>query len=316
MTQEMVRGLALSCTLNGKIVKLVYDGLNAGKNIKYGKLFVSLVDEGSFEKASDFIRKIQEEKAAFDWQLNLPADQEILVIHFSGFIMNDEILIVGAKSRDEMAKLFEELTQINDEQVNHLGLLMKNFSTNLDQNEYKDSNLYDEIGRLNNELTTAKRELTKKNIQLSKLNQEKNQFLGMAAHDLRNPLSVIMMYSDFIIEEAADDLGEEHQEFLQVIRSSSEFMLKLIDNLLDVSKIESGKLELELESTNIIKFIEHNLELNRVLADKKHIKIDFTYDDGLTSEIEIDRSKIDQVLNNLISNAIKFSEPYKNWMTF
>jgi signal transduction histidine kinase len=308
MATDTIEGLVLSCDLSGEIDKLVYDRLGRGKSPKAGQPFISLFDEGSVEKASDFFKKIHDTESALGWQLNVPAGVEIMVLHFSGFLLEGHILIVGAPSREGMVRCIEELSR-SSEQYNALQGLMKEINSHLKEHQTIDTSLYDEIGRLNNELTTAQRELTKKNFQLSKLNEQKNQFLGMAAHDLRNPLSIILMYSDFLIEEAAEVLDDEQKEFLQIIHSSSDFMLKLIDDLLDVSKIESGKLELELESTDIIDFIEHNLALNRVIANKKQISIDFTHKKHTKPLLMIDRAKIDQVLNNLISNALKFSSP-------
>ena len=160
----------------------------------------------------------------------------------------------------------------------------------------------------NNELSNLSRKLQKTNAELIKLNELKNQFLGMAAHDLRNPIGVILSYSDFLLEEAADVLKEEHAKFLAIIRKSSEFMLSLLDNLLDIAKIESGRLDLDLEPADLVALIQNNLMLNQSLADKKAIRIIFLSDAPLTTVL-IDRTKIEQVLNNLISNAVKFSLP-------
>ncbi|NYB52315.1 MAG: HAMP domain-containing histidine kinase [Methanobacteriaceae archaeon] len=306
MDIDDVDGIAFTCNLEGFITSFIYDGL--GLNfIKKGAKFVDIVDDGSASKALDFIQKIRKEKAAFDWELNLTLDKNLQTLYFSGFLVEKNILITAARTRDDLLVFLDEMYRINNEQTTALRKVMKECSYHIKEQEAMDRALLDEIGRLNNELTNAQRQLTKKNIQLAKLNQEKNQFLGMAAHDLRNPLSVIMMYSEFIIDEAGDDLSEEHQEFLQVIYSSSEFMLNLINELLDVSKIESGKLELELEPTNIIEFIKDNLSMNQVLAHKKDIIIDFSHDEGINDMVMIDRARISQVLNNLVSNAIKFS---------
>ncbi len=158
----------------------------------------------------------------------------------------------------------------------------------------------------NNELSNLSRELQKTNAELVKLNELKNQFLGMAAHDLRNPIGVILTYSDFLLEEAGDVLKEEHAQFLAIIRKSSEFMLSLLNDLLDVAKIESGRLDLDLEPADLVALIRNNVTLNQSLADKKSIRIIFRNDMPLPT-ILMDRTKIEQVLNNLISNAIKFS---------
>jgi len=171
----------------------------------------------------------------------------------------------------------------------------------------RDSALYDELSRLNNELVAMQRELAKKNVELEQLNALKNQFLGIAAHDLRNPLSVIMSYSEFLKEDAGAVLNDEQREFLDIIRASSRFMLNLVNNLLDVAQIEAGQLRLDLQPLDLVALIRHNIMLNRVLAAKKQIEIELM--DEPLPLLLLDASKIEQVLNNLLSNAIKFSPP-------
>ena len=168
--------------------------------------------------------------------------------------------------------------------------------------------LFDEISRINNELINIRRQLAKKNLELERLNEEKNRFLGMAAHDLRNPLNAILSFSDFLIDEASDKLEQEQVEFLQVIRSSSNFMVELVDDLLDVAKIESGKLHLDLQPVDIKAILEHSISLNRILAGRKHITFELVSQDQLPT-IMVDPVKIEQVFDNLLSNGVKYSQP-------
>jgi PAS domain S-box-containing protein len=155
----------------------------------------------------------------------------------------------------------------------------------------------------------ADEEIAQKNAELVELNNVKNQLLGMAAHDLRNPLSVVSIASAYLLDDASRHLPEARRNsFLRRINSSSKFMLKLIDDLLDVAKIEAGRLDLEPKEEDLRGLIEENLVLNRMLADKKDIRLDLTPECGLPP-LRFDRGKVEQVLNNLFSNAIKFSAP-------
>lgn len=154
-------------------------------------------------------------------------------------------------------------------------------------------------------------ELEKVNAELLKLNEKKNYFLGMAAHDLRNPLGNINLFSTFLLEEASDILDEGQIEYLNNIIYSSDYMLNLVNNLLDVSKIEAGKLILKITSFDIIEFIRKNIYLNRFIAKKKNINIIFE-PVLVTANVLADSHQIEQVLNNLLSNAIKFSEKGKD----
>jgi signal transduction histidine kinase len=140
-------------------------------------------------------------------------------------------------------------------------------------------------------------------------NERKNLFLGMAAHDLRNPLGVVISSSEMLHESALNILTPEQLEYLFWIKKSSEFALTLVNNLLDVAKIESGKLELEAESRNFIPIVSQGVLLNRNLAEAKHIRLDFNGDATLP-KMMVDAPKIEQVMNNLISNAIKYSHPH------
>jgi signal transduction histidine kinase/CheY-like chemotaxis protein len=139
-------------------------------------------------------------------------------------------------------------------------------------------------------------------------NERKNQFLGMAAHDLRNPLSVILGYGQLLQIGAVGILEEEQLEYLNQIHSSGQFILHLVNELLDIAKIESGHLVLELKQTHLVPTITKAISLNRFLAQSKQIGLNFDYDDNLP-EMTVDAPKIQQVLNNLISNAIKYSHP-------
>lgn len=97
-----------------------------------------------------------------------------------------------------------------------------------------------------------------------------------------------------------------HRKFLELIYSSAEFLLKLIEDLLDISKIESGKLSLNAEPTDFVELAKRNIQLNNTLAGKKNISIKLEYNTEPVI-LNIDRQKMEQVLNNLITNAVKFS---------
>ena len=169
--------------------------------------------------------------------------------------------------------------------------------------------LFDEMTRLNNELANLHRELAKRNTELERLNLLKNQFLGMAAHDLRNPLGVIMAYASFLQKEASSRLTPEEIEFVEVINRSSRFMLRLVEDFLDIAKIESGRLVLEKEPTDLARLIERSVRLNNVLAEAKGTRITYACAEEPLL-VSADGPKIEQVMNNLITNAVKFSPPH------
>ena len=110
-------------------------------------------------------------------------------------------------------------------------------------------------------LHDQQRELEIKNAELAKLNQEKNYFLGVASHDLRNPIGNIISLVNIIEDELGDTLSEEMHEMLQMMHDSGKDMLELLNNLLDVSKIESGKMNLNLKNESIAGIIQKSINL-------------------------------------------------------
>ncbi|RJR17903.1 MAG: sensor histidine kinase [Desulfobacteraceae bacterium] len=165
-----------------------------------------------------------------------------------------------------------------------------------------------EMIELNNQLSVLTRELQKKNHELEDLNRLKNQFLGMAAHDLRKPVSAILNYAEFLMDEARSLLNKEHFGFLKTIHDSTALMRDVIDDFLDISMIESGCFEIGLSFADIMEPVEKCVDLNRLSAQKKGIALIVISDDKIPA-LMMDSVKIEQVLNNLISNAIEHSPP-------
>jgi signal transduction histidine kinase len=163
-----------------------------------------------------------------------------------------------------------------------------------------------ELLHANQELNNLTRSLHKKNAQLASLNTIKNQFLGMAAHDLRRPISVILGYAEFLIEETREQLDKEHTGFLGRIKNSAVFMKRLVDDFLDVSVIESGRFELNITPANPSDILRKSLVLARIQAGKKEIGLNVNVASGLY-EVPLDADKIEQAMSNLLSNAIEHS---------
>lgn len=145
------------------------------------------------------------------------------------------------------------------------------------------------------------------NATLTHLNNEKNLFIGIAAHDIRNPISAIYSFSDLLLNEQTSKINAEESEIIQIIKSLSQNILDLIEQLLDVSKIESGQIAVQIVTQDYISFVKKNIYINQLLAKPKQISIQF---DTTNNQImaDFDAHYLSEVLNNLMSNAIKFSE--------
>lgn len=138
---------------------------------------------------------------------------------------------------------------------------------------------------------------------LKELNELKDQHLGIAAHDLRNPLSSIRGMSQMLVEMELDE--NTQTSFLQSIYRVSDQMLTLVDNLLDVAVIESGKFDLKITEENISRLVGERIELMAKNAEKKEIRLIADLQEVADSLFDADRMR--QVVDNLLSNAIKFS---------
>lgn len=147
-------------------------------------------------------------------------------------------------------------------------------------------------------------ELESNNKKLIAVNKLKNKFLGMAAHDLRNPLATIRGFSEILLDKQTL-ANQESREFLSIIHESSQHLLEMVNDLLDYSVIESGNLDLQLKMNSIKGLVENQIKMNQFLAERKNIQIDKSI--AQTPETVFDSRRIGQVLDNLLSNAIKFS---------
>jgi len=144
--------------------------------------------------------------------------------------------------------------------------------------------------------------------QLSNANSAKNRFLGMAAHDLRNPLAGIRGLSEFLLDKDLGELTTDQEDLVNNILTASQSMLQLVNELLDMATIESGELNIDRKDTDLIELIGKSIYFAKMTADKKGTTIDFN-PPSASSNLSIDPEKIKQVVDNLLSNAIKYSPP-------
>jgi two-component system, NtrC family, sensor kinase len=149
-------------------------------------------------------------------------------------------------------------------------------------------------------------EIEDKSRQLEVASQHKSEFLANMSHELRTPLNAIIGFSEVLSERMFGELNEKQEEYLKDIYASGTHLLSLINDILDLSKIEAGRMELELTDFDLPQAIENALTLVRERAGRRGIALAHTMDERL-GEIRGDERKIKQVLLNLLSNAIKFT---------
>ena len=148
----------------------------------------------------------------------------------------------------------------------------------------------------------------KQNEELTELGNLKNYFVGITAHDLRNPLSIIELSSSVLLDSGRQNLTPEQLSLAEMIYKKSLYMMKLIEDYLDVTKIEAGYLEINKSYNDYAAFIEEIVSIDEVLANKKNIHIHIAKETDIPM-FSFDRNKINQVVNNLLFNALHYSNP-------
>ena len=154
----------------------------------------------------------------------------------------------------------------------------------------------------------SQRELAQAYDRLMEVDQLKSKFLSTVSHELRTPLNTIILLSHVLTSEAGGARPSERRERdLQIIGQSATALLHMINNLLDLARIEGGQAEVVLEPVELRKFLEETIEIVAPQAERKALPLRFALSPGLPEYVRLDRDKTRQVLLNLLSNAIKFT---------
>lgn len=144
---------------------------------------------------------------------------------------------------------------------------------------------------------------------LSELNELKNRYIGIVAHDLRTPLSTMVGYIELMAEGLMGTMTDKQKEALKVMQHSCTNMLSLINDILDISVIESGNLRLDKHSASLPDFFEQCRAMNEIIVSAKSMNLNFVIEPNLPT-VSMDEERMTQVMNNLLSNAVKFSNPH------
>ncbi len=242
------------------------------------------------------------------------------IVRDSIFSMNKDALAVEANTKfgmDALRSTLDELTTRNAEQerslkVNKLTTILSvaliTILSLLTLSLYKNNNLRaranDLLQKKNNELTLAKENAEKASL-------AKAQFLSTITHELRTPLYAVTGLTHLLLEESPTENQKEH---LNSLKFSGEYLLSLINNILDLNKLEANKVEVMETSFNLRKRISDVLVALKNSADDKHTKIHFDFDPEIPKKLKGDPLIISQILINLIGNSIKFTSEGDIWI--
>ena len=165
---------------------------------------------------------------------------------------------------------------------------------------------YEELELSQEELLTSNEELSQANDRVIEADRLKSEFLANMSHELRTPLNSVIALSGILLARMDGDLTEEQEKQVKIIKKSGKNLLELINDILDLSKIESGKMEISLEEFYIEDVVNDDRAMVTPLASEKEINISFIKNEEIPV-IRSDRNKVKQILLNLLSNAVKFT---------
>ena len=162
----------------------------------------------------------------------------------------------------------------------------------------------EELKDFNDDLNVKVDELAQANMRLYEMNRLKSDFLATMSHELRTPLNAIIGFSDVL--ESIASLDDKEKRYVRNIQTSGKVLLEMINDILDLAKIESGKMEVRLSDFRIDPIVTAQCDIARPLTERKNIDLDTEIEPGLPEMFQ-DQVKVQQILNNLLSNAIKFT---------
>lgn len=241
------------------------------------------------------------------------------IVTLKADIKTADLLSETQTQAEELESQHEELRLINQElidQKDKLQLSEEELKTNQEELEEKNAELEEKAKQLqehygiitnkNRELETARQAIQLQLDELHRVSKYRSDFLANMSHELRTPLNSILILAKLISENKESNLTDKQVEFAEVIHNSGNDLLKLINEVLDLTKIEAGKLSLEVKDFNVK---ELNLKpLFQEVAKEKNIRFNIDFGKNLPHKIISDQFRIEQVLKNILSNAFKFTE--------
>src|SRR5690242_21360372 len=210
-----------------------------------------------------------------------------------GLLKQSQLLTTELQARQtELTTKQEELHTTNEELQEKAQLL---------ENEKK------QVEAKNFEIEMARRAVEEKAEQLALTSKYKSEFLANMSHELRTPLNSLLILSRLLADNPEGNLSEKQTEFARTIHSAGSDLLILINDILDLSKIESGTVSIEIGDMTMSGLKQHMERTFRQLASDKGLEFKVEFDPGLPASIRTDEKRLQQVVLNLLSNAFKFT---------
>jgi CheY-like chemotaxis protein/HAMP domain-containing protein len=253
---------------------------------------------------------------------NEVADNIAISLHASQSRLHmKELLEKTQQQAEELQSQQEELRQINEELEEQTKSLKESEAKlQAQQEELQQAN--EELEEKTLELEKQKEDIRSKNIDLEHARKQleikakdlemtskyKSEFLSNMSHELRTPLNSLLILSKLLSENKDGNLKEKQLEYINTIHDSGADLLTLINDILDLSKVEAGKVDLHLEDLNLNELLDNLNQSFKHLAKEKKLKFNKKIAEGLPEQIRTDRQRLEQVMKNFLSNAFKFTE--------
>ncbi|WP_085615201.1 MULTISPECIES: response regulator [unclassified Pseudomonas] len=225
-----------------------------------------------------------------------------------------EVLAETQQLNEELQVQQEELKTANEELEEQSRVLkesqahLETQQAELEQTNEQLSERTEALDRKNDELLQAQDELQARAEELQRSSKYKSEFLANMSHELRTPLNSSLILAKLLAENGEGNLSDEQVKFAESIYSAGNDLLNLINDILDIAKVEAGKLEVRPESTQVERLVEGLRGMFEPLAGHKGLAFEVTAEAQVPATLFTDRQRLEQILKNLLSNAIKFTE--------
>jgi CheY-like chemotaxis protein/signal transduction histidine kinase/CHASE3 domain sensor protein len=253
------------------------------------------------------------------------ADQRELLSRASESIA---VAVRAAKDRQRLEELLQETQQqaeelqagaeelrVSNEELEEQGRALRESQTHLEvqQSELEQINSQLEgqaqlLEQQKNELAKAQVILTARSDELQRANEYKSEFLANMSHELRTPLNSTLILAKLLADNKDGNLTAAQVKFARTITSAGNDLLALINDVLDLSRIEAGKVELSPEKISVAATVESLVKTFQLTADQSHLRFSWVIEPGAPDQVETDPQRLGQILKNLLSNAFKFTE--------
>lgn len=210
------------------------------------------------------------------------------------------------QQKDELEAQQEKLQESNEELTRQSEILQAS-EEELRVQEEELRQINEEMNVQNNTLEQARQELALKAEELEQSSRYKSEFLANMSHELRTPLNSILILARLLEEDKERNLTEKQVQYAGIIHRSGSDLLGLINDILDLSKIEAGRIDLHIEPVPVGSLVKEIEQLFAVVAQEKHIRFETHIAPGVPDHIETDKQRLEQVIRNLLSNAFKFT---------